>query len=355
MRKDSRRWPSTPRPTAPRRTSGPPIARWRSARPPPAESYLRIDRLVAGRAGQRCGRDAPGLRVSRRARRRSPRRSSGRTSCSSARPPPPSAPWATRRRRAGACATRACRWCPAPSEPITELGAAQALATELGYPVLVKAAAGGGGRGMRVVRAPAELGPALETAASEARKAFGDAERLPREVHPAAAPRGDPGARRPGAHRAPGRARVLDPAPASEAGGGGPIARGYDRAPRVDGRGGGRGGAGGGLSAAREPASFCWRADRSFYFLEMNTRIQVEHPVTELVYGVDLVREQLRIAAGERMRVPDRLAGAARLVDGVPDHQRGSGERVPAVHRPNRASARAWRAGRALGRRRRDR
>ena len=63
---------------------------------------------------------------------------------------------------------------PGALEPVTEPGVAQALAKELGYPVLVKAAAGGGGKGMRVVRSAAELAPALEAAASEARKAFGD-------------------------------------------------------------------------------------------------------------------------------------------------------------------------------------
>jgi acetyl-CoA carboxylase biotin carboxylase subunit len=63
---------------------------------------------------------------------------------------------------------------PGAHEPISDSSVARRLADELGYPVLVKAAAGGGGRGMRVVREPDQLGPALETAASEAGKAFGD-------------------------------------------------------------------------------------------------------------------------------------------------------------------------------------
>jgi acetyl-CoA carboxylase biotin carboxylase subunit len=156
---------------------------------------------------------------------------------------------------------------------------------------------------MRVVRAPAELGPALETAASEARKAFGDAsvylEKLilrPRHVEiQILADRERTvhlGERECSIQRRHQKLVEEAPSPAVTA-----ELREWMGSAAV---------------AAAEAVAylgagtceFLLAADRSFYFLEMNTRIQVEHPVTELVYGVDLVREQLRIAAGEPMRVP---------------------------------------------------
>ena len=156
---------------------------------------------------------------------------------------------------------------------------------------------------MRVVRTPEELPGALESAASEALKAFGDASvylekfiERPRHVEIQVLADDEP-------HHPPRRARVLDPAAAPEAGRGGAVAGGRRRAPRMDGR---RRRVAAAEAVGYRGAGTCeflLAADRSFYFLEMNTRIQVEHPVTELVYGVDLVREQLRIAAGEPMRV----------------------------------------------------
>jgi acetyl-CoA carboxylase biotin carboxylase subunit len=193
---------------------------------------------------------------------------------------------------------------PGGHEPVTELGAARLLAEELGYPVLVKAAAGGGGKGMRVVRAGKDLGSALEAAASEARKAFGDAsvylEKLidrPRHVEiQILADRERTihlGERECSIQRR--HQKLVEEAPS----------------PAVNARL--REWMGSAAVAAAEAVAylgagtceFLLAADDSFYFLEMNTRIQVEHTVTELVYGVDLVREQLRIAAGEPMRVPN--------------------------------------------------
>ncbi|MES2306005.1 MAG: acetyl-CoA carboxylase biotin carboxylase subunit [Gemmatimonadota bacterium] len=192
---------------------------------------------------------------------------------------------------------------PGAVAPLTDPIIAGTLAAELGYPVLVKAAAGGGGKGMRVVREPAELPSALTTAASEALKAFGDGSvylekyiELPRHVeiqvladHERTIHVGERECSVQRRHQklveeAPSVA--VDPALRERMG-----AAAVAAAQAVGYRGAGT-------------CEFLLAADGSFYFLEMNTRIQVEHPVTEEVYGVDLVREQLRIARGDAMSIP---------------------------------------------------
>ena len=194
---------------------------------------------------------------------------------------------------------------PGAHEPIHDLGEARRMAEELGFPVLVKASAGGGGRGMRVVREPDHLGPALETAASEAGKAFGDPsvylEKLierPRHVEiQILADRERTvhlGERECSIQRRHQKLVEESPSPAVSA----ELREWMGAAAVAAAEAVGYLGAG--------TCEFLLAPDLSFYFLEMNTRIQVEHPVTELVYGVDLVREQLRIAAGEPMRVPSR-------------------------------------------------
>jgi acetyl-CoA carboxylase biotin carboxylase subunit len=193
---------------------------------------------------------------------------------------------------------------PGASAPIDDLGPALGLAREVGYPVMVKAAAGGGGKGMRVVRTPDELPAALQTAASEALKAFGDAsvylEKLiqqPRHVEIqilADAHRTTHlGERECSIQRR--HQKLVEEAPS--------VAVDADLREWMGAAAVAAAEAVGYLGAGT--CEFLLAPDRSFYFLEMNTRIQVEHPVTELVYGVDLVREQLRIAAGEPMRVQE--------------------------------------------------
>jgi acetyl-CoA carboxylase biotin carboxylase subunit len=172
---------------------------------------------------------------------------------------------------------------------------------KIGYPVMLKAAAGGGGKGMRLVHTPDELKPALEAAQSEAERAFGDREVYiektilnPRhiEMQVLADEHGNTvylGERECSIQRRHQKVLEESPSPIVDADMRrrmGEVAVRVARAADYTNAG---------------TVEFLVDQDKNFYFLEMNTRLQVEHPVTELITGLDLVHLQIRIAAGEKL------------------------------------------------------
>jgi acetyl-CoA carboxylase, biotin carboxylase subunit len=203
---------------------------------------------------------------------------------------------------------------PGTARGLESVDDAKRVAENIGYPVMLKAAAGGGGKGMRLVHSPDELKSALESAQSEAQRAFGDSEVYlekaiinPRHIevqvladeHDNTVYLGERECSIQRRHQ-----KVLEESPS-------PIvdedmrrrmgeiavrvaqAAGYTNAGTIE---------------------FLVDQQKNFYFLEMNTRLQVEHPVTELTTGLDLVHLQIRIAAGEKLPLTQkdvRLRGHA--------------------------------------------
>ena len=192
---------------------------------------------------------------------------------------------------------------PGSTQPVYDATAAVREARRLGFPVLLKATAGGGGKGMRRVDAESEIESAFRAAEGEATKAFGDGglylekflER-PRHIEIQILADGHGrvvalGERECSVQRR--HQKLLEEAPSTA------VTPALRR--RLATAATAAAGAVGYVSAGT--IEFLLAPNGDFFFLEMNTRIQVEHPVTELVFGVDLVREQLRIALGQPMRV----------------------------------------------------
>ncbi len=193
---------------------------------------------------------------------------------------------------------------PGSDGPIRDEAQALAVARETGFPLIIKAAAGGGGRGMRVVHTREDLRRHLSAAQQEAEAAFGNGAvyiekylEQPRhvEVQILADGRGTTvalGERDCSVQRRHQKLLEESPSPAVSARLRRALVRAAVRAAEVAGY----------VNAGT--VEFLVDSDEHFYFMEMNTRIQVEHPVTEMVTGIDLVKEQIRIAAGERLTLP---------------------------------------------------
>jgi acetyl-CoA carboxylase biotin carboxylase subunit len=189
---------------------------------------------------------------------------------------------------------------PGSEGPIVSVRQAKELAAEIGYPVLIKAASGGGGRGMKVVPAEEQIESLMSQAASEARSAFGDdtvyMEKYlsdPRHIEFQVFGDGEGAAIHLGERDCSIQRRhqkLLEEAPSpaitpEERERMGEIVRKAMSEMKYRGAG---------------TIEFLYE-NGEFYFIEMNTRLQVEHPVTEMISGIDLVREQIRVASGEGM------------------------------------------------------
>ena len=191
---------------------------------------------------------------------------------------------------------------PGSDGAVSDIEEAKQIAAAAGYPVIIKAASGGGGRGMKVCNGPEELETLIQQAGSEAKAAFGDAtvyiEKYlgnPRHIEFQVFGDGNGNAIHLGERDCSLQRRhqkVLEEAPS-------PVISSEERM-RM----------GGIVSKAMADMGyrgagtieFLWE-DGQFYFIEMNTRIQVEHPVTEMITGFDLVREQIRVAEGKGLSV----------------------------------------------------
>jgi len=195
---------------------------------------------------------------------------------------------------------------PGAEEPLTSDGELMRVARHIGFPVMLKAAGGGGGRGMRVVRSDGELARILPVARAEAESAFANGAMYvekflenPRHVEVQVLGDGEGKVAVLGERDCSMQRRHQKLVEESPAPGLSPRQRQqlYDLALKgthvLKYRGAGT-------------LEFLLAADGKFYFMEMNTRIQVEHPVTEMTAGVDLVAWQLRIAAHEPLTLPDR-------------------------------------------------
>jgi acetyl-CoA carboxylase biotin carboxylase subunit len=190
---------------------------------------------------------------------------------------------------------------PGTTEPLADAKEAAKVAKKFGYPILLKAAAGGGGKGMRVVSSPKELANALDAARREAKSAFGDdavyvekfVER-PRHVeiqiladsHGTVLSLGERECSVQRRHQ-----KMIEEAPS--------VAVSAELRKKMGETAVRAARAAGYVNAGT--CEFLLDGNGDFYFLEMNTRLQVEHPVTELVTGIDLVQWQIRIAAGEKL------------------------------------------------------